>query len=63
MMASVNWEGNIKKGSMQKQGLKQLIGTKAVFDGVRTTTRISNNFELETETKKMRAMPEKPRTR
>ncbi|EFX65974.1 hypothetical protein DAPPUDRAFT_263859 [Daphnia pulex] len=32
-------------------------------DVVRTTTRISNNFELETETKKMRAMPEKPRTR
>jgi hypothetical protein len=31
MMASVNWEGNIKKGSMQKQGLKQLICTKAVF--------------------------------
>lgn len=30
-MASVNWEGNIKKGSPQKQGLKQSIVTKAVM--------------------------------
>ncbi|KAI9554922.1 hypothetical protein GHT06_020202 [Daphnia sinensis] len=60
VMASVNWEGKIKKGSLQKQGLKQSIVTKAVFDGVRTTSRKSNNFELETETKKiMKAMPEK----
>ncbi|KAK4013122.1 hypothetical protein OUZ56_025362 [Daphnia magna] len=32
-------------------GLKQSIVTKAVFDGVRTTSRKSNNFELETKTK------------
>lgn len=31
VMASVNWEGKIKKGSLQKQGLKQSIVTKAVF--------------------------------
>lgn len=64
VMASVNWEGKIKKGSPQKQGLKQSIVTKAVFDGVRTTSRKSNNFELETETKKiMKEMPEKYRKR
>ncbi|KZR95945.1 Uncharacterized protein APZ42_009991, partial [Daphnia magna] len=64
VMASVNWEGKIKKGSLQKQGLKQSIVTKAVFDGVRTTSRKSNNFELETETKKiMKGMPEKYRKR
>lgn len=35
-----------------------------MLDGVRTTSRKSNNFELETETKKiMKAMPEKYRKR
>ncbi|KAK4017407.1 hypothetical protein OUZ56_032719 [Daphnia magna] len=64
VMASVNWEGKIKKRSLQKQGLKESIVTKAVFDGVRTTSLKSNNFELETETKKiMKGMPEKYRKR
>ncbi|KAK4030738.1 hypothetical protein OUZ56_024077 [Daphnia magna] len=64
VVASKNWEGKAKQGSLLKRGLKDSIITKAVFEGVRTPSRKPDNFELESITKKiLKGMPEKYRNR
>ncbi|KAK4030775.1 hypothetical protein OUZ56_024114 [Daphnia magna] len=64
VMASMNWEGKAKQGSLLKRDLKDSIIKKAVFEGVRTPSRKPDNFELESITKKiLKGMPEKYRNR